>query len=170
MEPNAEKQKEEEPPVPRRGKVSKRQIDPDPVYGSVLLQKFINKLMIRGKKSIAEKIAYAALEGIKKKLNKDPLEVFAKAMDNVAPRLEVKARRVGGATYQVPVEVSKMRAQALAMQWIREMARGRPGRSMIENLSAELIDASNGVGGAIKMREDVHKTAEANKAFAHFRW
>lgn len=126
--------------------------------------------MIKGKKSIAEKIVYSALDEIKKKLNKNPIEIFEKAMENVAPVLEVKARRVGGATYQVPIEVTKARSQAIAMQWIREVARGRPGKSMIENLAAELIDASNGQGAAMKKKEDLHKTAEANKAFAHFRW
>ncbi len=156
--------------MPRYGRIPKREIPPDPVYGSVLLQRFINKLMVRGKKSVAEKIIYSALEEIKKKLNQDPLAVFEKAMEKVTPILEVKARRVGGATYQVPVEVSRARGQALAMQWIREASRGRPGKSMIESLAAELVDASNGVGSSIKKREDLHKTAEANKAFAHFRW
>lgn len=156
--------------MPRYGKVPKREIPPDPVYGSVLVQKFINKLMRKGKKSLAERIVYSALEEIRKKLNKDPVEVFEKAIANVAPLLEVKPRRVGGATYQVPVEVSKARGQALAMQWIRSVSRSRGGKSMVENLSLELIDAYNGVGSSIKKREDLHKTAEANKAFAHFRW
>ena len=155
--------------MPRYGRVPKREIPGDAVYGSVLVQKFINKLMRRGKKSVAEGILYAAFEGIKKKLNKDPLEVFEKALQNVTPVLEVKPRRVGGATYQVPVEVPKLRAQSLAMQWIREIARERPGRSMAENLAAELMDAYGGAGASIKKREDVHKAAEANKAFAHFR-
>lgn len=166
---NVEKVKEELP-VPRRGNVPKRKISPDAVYGSVLLQKFINKVMIMGKKSMAEKIVYVALEQIKEKVKQDPLDVFNKAIEKVTPLLQVKARRVGGATYQIPVEVSRARGQALAMQWIRETCRTRGGKSMIENLAGELIDASNGVGGAIKKREDVHKTAEANKAFAHFRW
>lgn len=156
--------------MPRYGRIPKREIPSDPVYGSVLLQRFINKLMLRGKKCKAEQIVYAALEDIKKKLNQDPLVVFEKAIEKVAPVLEVKPRRVGGATYQIPVEVSKARAQALAIQWIREVSRVRPGKSMIENLTAELIDAYNGVGAAIKKREDLHKTAEANRAFAHFRW
>lgn len=156
--------------MPRYGTVPKRDIPPDPVYGSVLLQKFINRLMIRGKKSLAESIVYSALEEVKKKMNKDPLEVFEKALGNVTPILEVKARRVGGATYQVPIEVSKKRGQAIAIQWIRNAARGRGGKSMIEGLALELVDAYNGVGESIKKREDLHKTAEANKAFAHFRW
>jgi small subunit ribosomal protein S7 len=156
--------------VPRYGKIPKRDIPPDPVYGSVLLQKFINKLMFRGKKCVAEKIVYSALKGVKEKINKDPLEVFEKALGNATPILEVKARRVGGATYQVPVEVSRKRGQAIAIQWIRNAARGRGGKTMIEGLALELVDAYNGVGESIKRREDLHKTAEANKAFAHFRW
>lgn len=156
--------------MPRYGKVPKRDIPPDAVYGSVLVQKFINKLMDKGKKSVAEKIVYSAFSEVQKKLNKDPLEVFEKVMGNVAPILEVKPRRVGGATYQVPVEVSRARGQALAMQWIRTSSQGRPGKSMIQNLAAELVDAYSNTGASVKMREDVHKTAEANKAFAHFRW
>jgi len=169
MEQNVLKKKEELA-VPRYGKVPKRKIPPDPVYGSVLVKKFINKLMVEGKKSMAEGILYSVFEEVKKKTNKGPLEVFEKAIDNVAPLLEVKPRRVGGATYQVPVEVTRGRARALAMQWIRDVSRERPGKSMIESLTAELIDAYNGVGASIKKREDLHKTAEANKAFAHFRW
>lgn len=156
--------------MPRYGKVPRRDIPADAVYDSILLQKFINKLIVDGKKSRSERIVYSALERIAEKTKKDPMEVFNKALDNVTPFLDVKARRVGGATYQVPVEVSKMRGQAMAMQWLRESARTRGGKSMIENLAAELMDASNNVGGAVKMREDKHKTAEANKAFAHFRW
>ena len=155
--------------MPRYGQVPKKDIPPDPIYRSVLLQKFINKLMEGGKKSKAEKIVYSVLEELKKKFNKNPIEVFEKALDNISPSLEVKARRVGGATYQVPVEISKARGQALAMQWIRQSCRSKKG-SMIENLTAEMADASNGVGGAMKKKEDLHKTAEANKAFAHFRW
>lgn len=156
--------------MPRYGKVPKRKIPADPIYGSVLVQKFINKMMMRGKKSLAERIFYRAMEEVGKRTGKDPLQVFDKAIENVAPLLEVKPRRVGGATYQVPVEVTKARGQALAMQWLREAARARTGKSMIENLAAELIDAYNNIGAAIKKREDLHKTAEANKAFAHFRW
>ena len=156
--------------MPRYGQVPKRDIPPDSVYGSVILQKFINKLLMDGKKSKAETIVYKALETIKQKANQDPMLVFNKAIDNITPLLDVKPRRVGGATYQVPVEITKARGQAMAMQWIREAARDRGGRSMAENLSAELLDASNNAGGAIKKRDDKHKTAEANKAFAHFRW
>jgi small subunit ribosomal protein S7 len=161
MEQNVLKEKEELA-VPRYGKVPKRKIPPDPVYGSVLVKKFISKLMVEGKKSVAERILYAVFGEVEKKTNKDPLEVFEKAINNVAPILEVRPRRVGGATYQIPIEVT--------MQWIRDVSRGRPGKSMIESLTAELIDAYNGVGASIKKREDLHKTAEANKAFAHFRW
>ncbi len=156
--------------MPRRGNVPKRKIPPDSVYGSVLLHKFINKMMEGGKKSLAERIVYGALEEVQKRLKQDPLEVFNKALEKVTPVLEVKARRVGGATYQVPVEISRPRAQAMAMQWIRDASRERPSKSMIESLSAELADAFNGVGASIKKREDVHKTADANRAFAHFRW
>jgi small subunit ribosomal protein S7 len=156
--------------VPRYGRIKKRNIPADAVCGSVVVQKFINKLLMDGKKSTAEKILYTAFDEIKNKLNKDPLEVFEKALNNVAPVLEVKPRRVGGATYQIPVEVSKVRAQAIAMQWLRDMSRARTEKSMGEALAAELIDAYNGAGASIKKREELHKTAEANKAFAHFRW
>jgi small subunit ribosomal protein S7 len=156
--------------VPRYGMVPKKEVVRDPLYGSALLQKFVNKLMLDGKKSLAEKIIYSALEEVQSKLNKDPIEVFEKALGNVTPILEVKARRVGGATYQVPIEVSRKRGQAIAIQWIRDAARERASRSMVEGLALELLDAYNGVGAAIKKREDLHKTAEANKAFAHFRW
>ena len=156
--------------MPRYGRVPKRKIRPDAVYGSVLVQRFINKMTRRGKRSIAEKVFYAVMAEVKKRANKEPLEVFTKALDNVSPLLEVKARRVGGATYQVPVEVTKERSQAMAMQWVREAAVDRPGKSMIENLAGEIIEASNSTGTAIKNRETLHKTAEANKAFAHFRW
>ena len=156
--------------MPRYGKIPKRDIAPDPVYDSILLQKFINKLMLGGKKTVVERIVYEALAEVAKKLEKQPLEVFEKAIEHVRPLLEVKPRRVGGATYQVPIEVTKLRGQALAMQWIKDAARGRKGQTMVQGLIAELIDASNKVGVAMKKREDVHKTAEANKAFAHFRW
>lgn len=156
--------------MPRYGQIPKRKIPADAVYASVLVQKFINRLLTMGKKSKAEKIVYVALEEIGKKLNKDPLEVFTKAIDNITPLLEVKARRVGGATYQIPIEVTRARGQALAMKWLLDVARKRNGKSMIENLSAELMDAYNRVGGAVKKREDLHKTADANRAFAHFRW
>lgn len=156
--------------MPRYGRVPKKKIKPDSVYGSELVQRFINKMMVCGKKSKAEKIFYSALEEIQKKLNKSPLEVFEKAIENVSPLLEVKPRRVGGATYQVPYETNKSRRCALAIQWLRDKARERSGKSMIETLSLELIDAYNNVGAAVKKKEDAHKVAEANKAFAHFRW
>ena len=156
--------------VPRYGRVPKRKIPPDAVYGSVLIQKFINKMIRGGKKSLAERVFYQAMEEIKKRSGKEPLEVFEKAVENAAPFLEVKPRRVGGATYQIPVEVTKVRGQALAMQWLRVGARVRADKSMVENLTSELIDAYNKTGTAIKKREDLHKTAEANRAFAHFRW
>ncbi|OGB90584.1 30S ribosomal protein S7 [candidate division WOR-1 bacterium RIFCSPHIGHO2_01_FULL_53_15] len=156
--------------MPRRGRVPKRKIQPDAVYNSVAAQRFINKMTRRGKRAKAENIFYLAMAEIKKKLNKEPMEVFEKAIANAAPLLEVKARRVGGATYQVPIEVTRERGTAIAMQWLRQGAVVRPGKSMVENLSAELIDAYNNTGAAIKNRENLHKTAEANKAFAHFRW
>lgn len=156
--------------MPRGGKIIKKEIPPDPVYNSVVLQKFINKLILKGKKSKAETIVYRALELVKERTQQEPMEVFNKAIDNITPLVDVKSRRVGGATYQVPVEVSKVRGQALAMSWIRDVSRQRKGRSMVENLAAELIEASKGEGGAIRKKEDKHKTAEANKAFAHFRW
>ena len=156
--------------MPRHGRVPKRKISPDPIYGSVTIAKFINKLMYGGKKATAEKIVYSALEIIKDKTKKDPLEVFDRAMKNVAPVMEVKPRRVGGSTYQVPIEVSSERGQALAIQWIRENSRKRSGKSMVQRLSDELLDAYNNTGTSIKKREDTHRMAEANKAFAHFRW
>jgi len=156
--------------MPRYGRVPKRKILPDPVYGSLVVSKFINKLIECGKKSKAEKIVYSAFSEIKKKMGKEPLEIFEAAVKSVMPLMEVKSRRVGGATYQVPIEVSRDRAQALAFQWLREAARERPGKSMAEKLSAEIMDALNNAGGAKKKQDDMHKTAEANKAFAHFRW
>ena len=148
----------------------KRVIVPDSVYDSILVQRFINKLMMGGGKSKAEKIVYDAFAEVKKRLDKNPLEVFERVVENVSPRLVVKPRRVGGATYQIPVEVSKQRSQAIALQWIRDFCRKRSGKSMAEKLTDELVDGYNGTGGSIKMREDLHKTAEANKAFAHFRF
>ena len=156
--------------MPRCGNVPKRDIAPDPVYGSVLVQKFINKLLLKGKKTKAETIVYGAFEEARKKLNKEPIEIFEKVLENITPLLQVKARRVGGATYQVPIEISKTRGQAQAMQWLRDVCRERKGRSMISILATELIEAYNGGGGAMKKKDDLHKTAEANKAFAHFRW
>lgn len=156
--------------MPRYGRIPKRKIPGDAVYDSILVQKFINKMISCGKKSKAESIFYSAMEGLKAKTGKESLEVFEKALNNASPLLEVKARRVGGATYQVPIEVNKTRGQARAMKWLREAALERKGKSMVENLVAEIMDAYNNTGAAIKKREDLHKTAEANKAFAHFRW
>ncbi len=156
--------------MPRRGNVPKRKINPDSKYNSVLIQKFINKIMQRGKKATAEIILYGALDVISKKTGKDPVVALEMAMRNVTPMMEVKSRRVGGSTYQIPIEVSRDRGLAMAMKWIVASAIDRGGRSMIEKLSNEIMDAINNAGGAAKKREDLHKTAEANKAFAHFRW
>jgi small subunit ribosomal protein S7 len=156
--------------VPRKGRVSKRERLPDPKYNDVLVQRFVNSVMWDGKKSLARKLVYRALDLMEKRLKQHPLRAFRKAMDNVKPELEVKARRVGGATYQVPVEVRLDRKMSLAIRWILRYARGRSEKTMIEKLAGELIDAYNNRGGAIKKREDTHKMAEANKAFAHYRW
>lgn len=156
--------------MPRRRIVAKREILPDPKYGSQSLAKFMNHVMISGKKSIAEKIVYGALEIVSQRLNKDPVEVFEEALENVAPLVEVKSRRVGGATYQVPVEVRPSRRTALAMRWLVEYSRNRGEKSMPARLAGELLDASQSKGGAVKKREDVHRMAEANKAFSHFRF
>ncbi len=156
--------------MPRKGHIAKREIMPDPVYGSQVITKFINKVMWDGKKTVAQRIVYNALEIASQKLDKEPLEVFQAAMDNVMPVLEVKARRVGGATYQVPIEIRADRKQALAIRWIVEYARKRNEHGMENKLAAELVDAINGVGGAFKKKEDTHRMAEANKAFAHYRW
>ncbi|MFQ5602844.1 MAG: 30S ribosomal protein S7 [bacterium] len=154
----------------RRKRADQREVLPDPKYHSVLVTKFINNLMQRGKKSVAEKLFYSALGIIEDKTKKNGLEVFESAVENVKPILEVRSRRVGGATYQVPVEVRPNRKQALALRWIIGFAKGRAGRSMAEKLADELIAAANKEGASIKKREDTHKMAEANKAFAHFRW
>jgi len=156
--------------MPRRGNIAKAAVLPDPVYNSVVLTKFINQVMLDGKKGTAEEIVYGAFDIIKEKTGKDPMEVFDAAMKNVMPVLEVKARRVGGANYQVPVEVRAERKQALGIRWIVMFARKRSGYSMQEKLAGELMDAANNTGAAVKKREDTHKMAEANKAFAHFRW
>ncbi len=156
--------------MPRRREVAKRVIQPDPVYQSPLVTKFVNSIMERGKKTRAEEIFYGAMDIVRDKLKDDPLKVFKKAMDNVKPMLEVKARRVGGSTYQIPVEVNQNRRLSLAIRWLINYAMERPGRSMREKLANEMLDASNNTGGAIKKREDTHKMAEANKAFAHYRW
>jgi len=155
--------------MPRRREVPKRVILPDPKFGSIVLAKFVNTLMRDGKKSVAEKIVYKALDDIKEKKGSD-MEVLEEALQNVRPSVEVKSRRVGGATYQVPVEVRSSRQDALAMRWLVEAARKRGEKSMAEKLAGELLEASEKRGSAVKKREDVHKMAEANKAFAHFRW
>ena len=156
--------------MPRRRVVAKREILPDPKFGNITLAKFMNHVMISGKKSVAESIVYGALDTVKEKLSKDPIEVFGEALENIAPLVEVKSRRVGGATYQVPVEVRPSRREALAMRWLVEYSRNRSEKSMAQRLAAELIDASQGKGTAVKKREDVHRMAEANKAFSHFRF
>ena len=156
--------------MPRRRVVAKREILPDPKYGSKLLSKFVNVLMADGEKSTAEGICYDALDILKEKTSNDPLKVFKTAIDNVKPVLEVKPRRVGGATYQVPVEVRPGRRTALAFRWIMTYSRARAEKTMSQRLAAELLDAFNNTGTSIKKREDTHKMAEANKAFAHFRW
>ena len=156
--------------MPRRREVPKREILPDPKFGSVELAKFMNVVMLSGKKAVAERIIYGALEQIQAKTGKEPIEVFNTAINNIKPLVEVKSRRVGGANYQVPVEVRPVRRLALAMRWLREAAKKRGEKSMDLRLAGELLDASEGRGGAIKKREDTHKMAEANKAFSHFRW
>ena len=156
--------------MPRKGSVPKRDVLPDPVYNSKTVTKFINKVMLSGKKSVAQRVVYDAFETIREKTGKDPLEVFETALRNVMPTLEVRARRVGGANYQVPVEVRPERRQTLGIRWLVNYARIRGEKTMDARLSAELIDASNNVGASIKKKEDTHKMAEANKAFAHYRW
>jgi len=156
--------------VPRKGSVPRREVEPDPIYGSTKVTKLINQVMRSGKKSLAQRICYGAFEIIRQRTGKDPLEVFEQALKNVMPVLETKARRVGGANYQVPVEVRPERRQTLAIRWIVNYARERSGKSMQEKLAAELIDAANNTGGAVKKKEDTHKMAEANRAFAHYRW
>ena len=156
--------------MPRRREVPKREILPDPKYGNVELSKFMNVIMEGGKKAVAERIIYGALETMEKKSGKDPLELFITAINNVKPMVEVKSRRVGGANFQVPVEVRPVRRVALAMRWLREAARKRGEKSMGARLAGELIDASEGRGGAVKKRDEVHRMAEANKAFSHFRF
>jgi small subunit ribosomal protein S7 len=156
--------------MPRKGAVPKRQILPDPRYNSKILSRFINKVMLAGKKSLAERITYGALEIVQEKMGRDALDIFNQALGNSMPMVEVRPRRVGGATYQVPMEVRPDRRQAMAMRWLIQYARKRPGRSMEEKLAGELMDAANNLGATIKKREDTHKMAEANKAFAHYRW
>ncbi len=156
--------------MPRRGGVTKRDILPDPMYNSVVVTKLINLIMHGGKRGIAQKIVYDAFEMIAEKTGKDAVEVFEEAMNNIMPVLEVKARRVGGSTYQVPIEVRPIRKQALGIRWLVEFSRNRGERTMKDRLSNEIMSAANNEGGAVKRREDVHRMAEANKAFAHYRW
>ena len=156
--------------MPKRGNIAKRDVLPDPLYNSKLVTRLINNIMLDGKKGVAQKIVYGAFDIVSEKTGKDPLEVFEQAMENVMPSLEVKARRVGGATYQVPMEVRPERRQTLGLRWISNYSRLRSEKTMRERLAAEILDAVNGVGGAAKKCDDVHKMAEANKAFAHFRW
>ena len=156
--------------MPRRNRPPRREIEPDVKYNSVMVARFINKLMMRGKKSIAERILYDAFDIIESRVHKNPLDVFEEAVNNATPILEVKPRRVGGATYQVPVEVMLERRLSLAMRWLVQNARKRTGKSMAEKLAAELMDAAQGQGATIKKKEDTHRMAEANRAFAHYRW
>jgi small subunit ribosomal protein S7 len=156
--------------VPRRGFIPKRDVLPDPVYNDKVVTRLINNVMLDGKKGTAQKIVYGAFEIIQEKTGKEPVEVFREAMDNIMPVLEVKARRVGGATYQVPMEVRPERRQTLGLRWLTTYSRARSERTMAERLAAEIMDATNNLGSAVKKREDTHKMAEANKAFAHYRW
>ena len=154
----------------RKRRAVKRDVLPDPIYKSKVVAKLINTVMLDGKKGIAQTIVYEAFDTVKDKTGKDALEVFTEAMENIKPQLEVKSRRVGGSNYQVPIEVTPARSQALALRWLTKYSRERGGRGMADNLANEIIDASNGTGAAVKKREDIHRMAEANKAFAHYRW
>jgi small subunit ribosomal protein S7 len=156
--------------MPRKGPAPKRPLVIDPVYGSPLVTQLVNKILVGGKKSVAERIVYGALEGARDKTGQDPTVVLKKAMDNVKPALEVRSRRVGGATYQVPIEVRATRSTTLALRWLVGYSRARREKTMTERLMNEIVDASNGLGAAVKRREDTHKMAESNKAFAHYRW
>jgi small subunit ribosomal protein S7 len=156
--------------VPRRGNVPKREILPDPIYNSVLVTKLVNSIMLDGKKGVAQKVVYGAFDIIQEKTEKDALEVFRDALENIMPTLECKTRRVGGANYQVPMEVRPVRRQTLGLRWLTNYSRARSERTMKERLAGEIMDAYNNAGNAVKKREDTHKMAEANKAFAHFRW
>ncbi len=156
--------------MPRKGPAPRRELTPDPIHGSVLVTQFINKVLQRGKRTLAERIVYDALQIVADKTGDDPVATLKRAVDNVRPQLEVRSRRVGGATYQVPVEVRPRRANTLAVRWIVGYARGRRERTMAERLANEVLDASNGIGASVKRREDLQKMAESNKAFAHYRW
>ena len=154
----------------RKRQATKRDVLADPIYNSKMITKLINGIMLDGKKGTAQKILYKSLDIVKEKTNKDPLEVLNQAFENIKPALEIKSRRIGGSNYSVPMEVREDRANALTLRWLIQYAKSRNGKGMAENLAAEIIDASNGVGGAVKKREDTHKMAEANKAYAHYRW
>jgi len=156
--------------MPRKGPAQKRQVLPDPRYNSRTMARFVNKIMERGKKSVAEHIVYGAFDIVQNKTGKDPMEVFTQALNNAMPLVEVRPRRVGGATYQVPMEVRPDRRQAMGMRWLIQFARQRPGKTMNQKLAAEILDAANNQGASVKKREDTHKMADANKAFAHYRW
>ena len=156
--------------MPRRGNVPKREVLPDPMYNSILVTKLVNSIMLDGKKGVAQKVVYGAFEIVKEKSGNEPLDVFNQAMENIMPVLEVKARRVGGATYQVPIEARPARRQTLGLRWLTAYSRARGERTMAERLAAEIMDAANNTGASVKKRDDVHKMAAANKAFAHFRW
>ena len=156
--------------MPRKGPAVKRPVIADPVYGSPVVSQLVNKILVQGKKGLAERIVYGALEGVATKSGQEPVIVLKKALDNVRPTLEVRSRRVGGSTYQVPVEVKPHRANTLALRWLSSYAKSRREKTMTERLINEILDASNGLGAAVKRREDTHKMAEANKAFAHYRW
>ncbi|MFY9176003.1 MAG: 30S ribosomal protein S7 [Caldicoprobacterales bacterium] len=156
--------------MPRKGHVPKREVLPDPLYGSRIVTKLINQIMMDGKRGIAQRICYGAFDVVKDKTGRDPMEVFEQALENIMPVLEVKARRVGGATYQVPVEVRAERREALGLRWLVDYARNRGERTMVARLAAEIMDAANNTGGAVKKKEDTHRMAEANRAFAHYRW
>jgi small subunit ribosomal protein S7 len=156
--------------MPRRGFVPKREVLPDPVYGTVVVTKLINQIMLDGKRGTAQQVCYSAFQMIKEKTDKEPTEVFQAALNNVMPQLEVKARRVGGATYQVPMEIRPERRQTLGLRWIVDFSRTRGEKTMAERLAAELMDAANNTGNAVRRKEEMHRMAEANKAFAHYRW
>ena len=156
--------------MPRRGNVPKLEVLPDPRYNSILVTKLTNSIMLDGKKGVAQKVVYGAFDIIKEKTDKDPMEVYTQALENIMPSLEVKARRVGGATYQVPIEVRPERRQTLGLRWLTTYARARGEKTMKERLAGEIMDAANNTGSAVKKREDTHKMAESNKAFAHYRW
>ena len=156
--------------MPRRGNVPKREILPDPIYNSVLVTKLVNSIMLDGKKGVAQKVVYGAFDIIQEKTEKDALEVFRDALENIMPTLECKTRRVGGANYQVPMEVRPVRRQTLGLRWLTNYSRARSERTMKERLAGEIMDAANNTGSAVKKREDTHKMAESNKAFAHYRW